>query len=197
MGWCFGGSVGTEQFWWRILDKNNIHSFHLCMISGNQDEAWPMYHVWPISERYMLGLFSGNSPACCPWMTTGTVGGGGGGGGCPIMFVLTQSYQCDTWFFSSTLRELAVSNLGQLLLCQSITWTRCRNGYRILWIMTIDVFYKRLSLMHDLTQLVCACVIWGLYHQCFYHRNYSSRNSITRYYIITTLFTWQNLKTST
>ena len=30
MGWCFGGSVGIEPFWWIILDKNNIHSFHLC-----------------------------------------------------------------------------------------------------------------------------------------------------------------------
>ena len=35
--------------------KNNIHSFHLCMISGNRDEAWPMYLVWPISERFVLG----------------------------------------------------------------------------------------------------------------------------------------------
>ena len=52
MGWWFGGSVGIEPFWWIILDKNNIHSFHLCMISGNQDDAWPMYHVWPISERF-------------------------------------------------------------------------------------------------------------------------------------------------
>ena len=50
MGWWFGGSVGIEPFWWIILDKNNIHSFHLCMISGNQDEAWPMYHGWPISR---------------------------------------------------------------------------------------------------------------------------------------------------
>ena len=28
---------------------------HLCMISGNRDETWPMYLVWPISERFMLG----------------------------------------------------------------------------------------------------------------------------------------------
>ena len=27
MGWRFGGSVGIEQFWWRIFDKNNIHQF--------------------------------------------------------------------------------------------------------------------------------------------------------------------------
>ena len=32
--------------------------------------------------------------------------------------------------------ELAVSNLGQPLFCLSITWSRCRNAYRDLWIMT-------------------------------------------------------------
>ena len=56
---------------------------------------------------------------------------------CPIMSVLTQSYQCGTWFVCSILRELAVSNLGQPLFCLSITWSRCRNAYRDLWIMTI------------------------------------------------------------
>ena len=66
------------------------------------------------------------------WLNTGPVCGL-----CPIMFVLTQSYQCDTCFFCSTLRELAVSNLGQLLFCRSITWSRCCNAYRDLWIMTI------------------------------------------------------------
>ena len=55
----------------------------------------------------------------------------------PIMSVLTQSYQCCMWFVCSILRELAVSNLGQLLFCLSITWSRCRNAYRDLWIMTI------------------------------------------------------------
>ena len=103
------------------------------MISGNQDGAWPMYHVWPISERFMLAWFGGTWPACCHWLNTGTVSGR-----CPIMFVLTQSYPCDTWFFCSTLRELAVSNLGQLLFCRSTTWSRCRNAYRDLWIMTIE-----------------------------------------------------------
>ena len=53
------------------------------------------------------------------------------------MSVLTQSYQCGTWFVCSILRELAVSNLGQPLFCLSITWSRCRNAYRDLWIMTI------------------------------------------------------------
>ena len=51
--------------------------------------------------------------------------------------VFAHSQSCDTWFFCSTLRELAVSNLGQLLFCRSITWPRCRNAYRDLWIMTI------------------------------------------------------------
>ena len=55
------------------------------------------------------------------------------------MSVLTQSYQCGTWFVCSILRELAVSNLGQPLFCLSITWSRCRNAYRDLWIMTITM----------------------------------------------------------
>ena len=61
------------------------------------------------------------------------------GGRCPIMYVLTQSYPRDTWFVCNTLRELAVSNLGQILVCLSITWSRYRNAYRDLWIMTIVV----------------------------------------------------------
>ena len=112
--------------------KNNIHSFHLSMISGNRDEAWPMYLVWPISERFMLGQSGGTWPACCHWPNTGRVDAR-----CPIMSVLTQSYQCGTWFVCSIVRELAVSNLGQPLFCLSITWSRCRNAYRDLWIMTI------------------------------------------------------------
>ena len=58
-----------------------------------------MYHVWPISKRFMFGWFGGMWPACCHWLNTGTLGGR-----CPIMFVFTQSYQCDTWFLCSTLR---------------------------------------------------------------------------------------------
>ena len=57
------------------------------------------------------------------------------------MSVLTQSYQCGTWFVCSILRELAVSNLGQPLFCLSITWSRSRNAYRDLWIMTIEWYY--------------------------------------------------------
>ena len=109
-----------------------IHSFHLCMISGNRNEAWPMYHVWPISERFMLEWSGGTWPACCHWPNTGRVNRH-----CPIMFVLTQSYPCDAWFVCSILRELAVSNLGQLLFCLSIMWSRCQNAYQDLWIMTI------------------------------------------------------------
>ena len=132
MGWWFYGSVGIEQFWWGISDKNNIHSFHLCMISGNRNEAWPMYHVWPMSKRFMLEWSGGTWPVCCHWPNTGRVDGR-----CPIMFVLTQSYPCDAWFVCSTLRELAVNNLGQLQFCLSITWSRCPNAYQDLWIMTI------------------------------------------------------------
>ena len=124
-----------QQFWWGILDKNNIHSFHLCMILGNRDEAWPMYHVWPISESFMLGWSGGTWPACCHWPNTGRVDGC-----CPIISVLTQSYPCDTWFVCSTLWELAVSNLSQLLVCLSVTWSRCRNAYRIceLWLLHVS-----------------------------------------------------------
>ena len=134
MGWWFDGSVSIEQFWWGILIKSNIKSFHLCMILGNRDEVRPMYHVWPISECFMLGWSGGTWPACCHWLNTGKVNRR-----CPIMFVLTQSYPCDMWFVCSTLQKLAVSNLGQPLFCLSITWSRCRNAYayRDLWIMTI------------------------------------------------------------
>ena len=126
--------------------KNNIHSFHLSMISGNCDEAWPMYLVWPISERFMLGQSGGTWPACCHWPNTGRVDAR-----CPIMSVLTQSYQCGTWFVCSILRELAVSNLGQPLFCLSITWSRCRNAYRDLWIMTIGPF---LAEIYHITYLI-------------------------------------------
>ena len=59
------------------------------------------------------------------------------------MSVLTQWYQCGTWFVCSILRELAVSNLGQPLFCLSITWSRYRNAYRDLWIMTIGMDLRR------------------------------------------------------
>ena len=163
MGWCFDGSVSIEQFWRGILDKNNIHSFHLCMISGrtgNRDEAWPMYHVWSISERFMLGWSGGTWPACCHWLNTGKVDGR-----CPIMFVLTQSYPSDTWFVCSALRELAVSNLGQLLLWLSITWSRCSNAYWDLWIMTIVVTWLQVkrSKYTLLTRRFKHCYVWHNY----------------------------------
>ena len=62
----------------------------------------------------------------------------------PIMFVLTQSYPCDTSFVCSTLRELAMSNLGQLLFCVSVTWSRCCNACRDLGIMTIMNVIKKI-----------------------------------------------------
>ena len=70
MGCRFGGSVGMGYFWWKILDTNYIHSFHLCMILGNQEESWPMYQVLPISERFMLGWFGGTWPACYHWASS-------------------------------------------------------------------------------------------------------------------------------
>ena len=145
MGWWFDGSVSTGQFWWWILDKNNIHSFHLCMISGNRDGARPMYHVWPISEHLMHGWSSGTWPACCHWLNSGKVDGP-----CPMMFVLTESYPCDTWFVCSTLRELAVSNLCHLLFCLSITWSRRCNAYRALWIMTKHNRNVHSSVLNDI-----------------------------------------------
>ena len=69
------------------------------------------------------------------------------------MSVLTQSYQCGTWFVCSILRELAVSNLGQPLFCLSITWSRCRNAYRDLWIMTIVMTF--LDLAVQMTHYFC------------------------------------------
>ena len=142
-----------------IRQKNNIHSFHLCMISGNRYEAWPIYLVWPISERLVLGWSGGTWPACCHWLNTGRVDGR-----CPIMSVLTQSNQCGTWFVFSTLQEFAVSNLGQLLFYLSITWSRCRNAYRDLWIMTIWVRLLgqlQLSLLWTMHKKIRYHIIWG------------------------------------
>ena len=79
------------------------------------------------------------------------------------MSVLNQSYQCGTWFVCSILRELAVSNLGQPLFCLSITWSRCRNAYRDLWIMTIQFIHNM-------------CVIKARTHGCV--RNDSETHSI-------------------
>ena len=104
------------------------------MISVTCDQAWPTYHVWPISKCFMLRWSCGVWPACCHWLNTGMTDGR-----CPIMFMFTQkSYPCDTWFVCSTLRDFAVSNLGQLLFYLSITWSRCRNAFRDLWTMTIQ-----------------------------------------------------------
>ena len=41
------------------------------------------------------------------------------------------------------LQHLAVSNLGQPLFCLSFTWSRCRNAYRDLWIMTIAFWLRK------------------------------------------------------
>ena len=126
MGWWFVGSVGIEQFWWRILDKNNIHCFHLCMISRNQDEAWPQYvpcvtnlqaiYAWVI--RWHVTGMSSLAEHWHGWRALSN-------------HVCAHSVIA-MWhvIFCSTLRELAVSNLGQVLFCWSITWPRCRNVYR-------------------------------------------------------------------
>ena len=116
MGWWFVCSAGKVQFWWRIFWDKNIHSFHLCMISGNRDEAWPIYRVWPISERSILGWSGGMPPAFCHWLNTGMADGRS-----PIMFVLTQAYPCDT---STSVLPINM-------------WSRCCNAYRDLWIMPI------------------------------------------------------------
>ena len=133
------------------------------MISGNRDEAWSMYHhVWPISEGFTLGWSGGTWPACCHWLNTGKVDGP-----CPIMSVLIQSYPCDTWFVCSILRELAVSNLGQLLFCLSITWPRYATmpvGICESWL-----FKKPCSKCNNTTPpiLPCRCNyrIWWLYRR--------------------------------
>ena len=99
----------------------------------------------------MLGQSGDTWPACCHWPNTGRVDAR-----CPIMSVLAQSYQCGTWFVCSILRELAVSNLGQPLFCLSITWSRCRNAYRDLWIMTIDVMWGS---SYSRTLMPCGAVL--------------------------------------
>ena len=86
----------------------------------------------------MLGWSGAMWPTCCHWLNTDMVNGR-----CPIVFVLTQSYPCDTWIICSTLRQLAVSNLGQLLFCLSVTWSRCRNACRNVWIKIIVKLSKQ------------------------------------------------------
>ena len=76
-----------------------------------------------------------------------------------VMFVLTQSYPCDTWFVCSTLWELAVSNLGQLLFYLSITWSRCRNAYWNLWLKTSSSKWRRFRLGIK-CNLLCNVLVW-------------------------------------
>ena len=83
----------TEQFWWRISDKNNIRSFHLCMASRNRDEVWPMCML----DRSPTALWLGDPVAWCHWMNTGMVDGR-----CPIMFVLTQSWRKIRFYVAPT-----------------------------------------------------------------------------------------------
>ena len=64
------------QVWWlcwhrTILMKNirqkQYSQFPSMQVFGKCDEAWPMYHVWPISQRFMLGRSGGMWPTCCHW----------------------------------------------------------------------------------------------------------------------------------
>ena len=64
------------------------------------------------------------------------------------------------------LARLAVSNLSQPLFCLSITWSRCRNAYRDLWIMTIKPmwknmwhFYQNTNKFHSEYSIECATCI--------------------------------------
>ena len=80
------------------------------------------------------------------------------------MSVLTQSYHCGTWFVCSFLLELAVSSLGQPLFCLSITWSRCRNAYRDLWIMTIEMihlFILLFDMISKLNGIKCNQIHWN------------------------------------
>ena len=119
-------------FWWlcwhRKLLMKNIRQKQYSQFPYVQDfgkQWWGVAYVPCMSDLRALGWSGGKLPACCHCLNTGT-----GDGRCPIIFVLTQSYACDTWFVCSNLRELAVSNVGQLLFCLWITWPRCRNIYR-------------------------------------------------------------------
>ena len=100
IGWCFGGSVGTNQFLWRIFDKNNIHSFHMCMIWGNRDEAWPTQYVSCVTN--LRAIYA----RVIRWHVTG-------------MLSLADHWHCQralsnhvcahsiiSWFVCSTLRNL-------------------------------------------------------------------------------------------
>ena len=106
----------------------------MCMISGNRDEAWPMYHVWPISKCFVLGWSGGKLPVYCHWLNTGIVDRR-----CPIMFVLTQSYPYDTWFVctftcSSTSDQSRCPSLLKTARPSWHTWPRSfTDGRRARW----------------------------------------------------------------
>ena len=56
-------------------------------------------------------------------------------------------------------------NLGQPLFCLSITWSRCRDAYRDLWIMTNAMHFAQNGKIFDRPPLMPAvhCWPWGVF----------------------------------
>ena len=95
-----------------------------CAIS-NRDEAWPMCYVWSTAELLRIWVIRWHVGGMCSLTEQGQE-----------WQALSNHVRCsfsDRWYVCSTLQELAVSNP----LCLSITWSRCHNARRDLWIMTI------------------------------------------------------------
>ena len=140
--------------WHRTILMKNIRQKQYSQFPPVHDFGktwWGVAYVPFVNNlRACLGDLVACDRQCCYWMNTGMVNGR-----CPIMFVHTQSYPCDTWYVCSPLPELAVSNLGQLLFCLSIMRSRCRNAYPNLWLLTIGAWLTGAmnSLISDMLQV--------------------------------------------
>ena len=105
------------------------------MISGNRDEAWPMYLAWPIPERFMLGVIW--------WHVTCMLSLAGHWQDRRALSNHVCAHSVIPMWHVVCLQHLARASSEQSrsttppLFCLSITWSRYRNAYRDLWIMTI------------------------------------------------------------
>ena len=133
------------------------------MISGNRDEAWPPGYVPCMTNLRALYAW------VIRWHVT-------------CMLSLAQHWQgrralsnhvcahsgISMWHVVC-LQHLAraCSNLGQPLFCLSITWCKCRNAYRDLWIMTIDALWH-----WDRNKMVSKCI--SLKKICWFKHHSSS-----------------------
>ena len=129
MGWRFGGSVGIKQFIWQIVRQKQYSQFPLVY---DFEKPWRGVAFVPC-ETNPGALYAW----VILWHATGMLSLAEHWYGRRALSNHAKRFVC------STLRELEVSNLGQRLFCLSITWSRCRNAYWDLWIMTIEIRVKQ------------------------------------------------------